>query len=412
VKIYDANNDEIPDLFSIDPVRQAVMVQLNDGTGNFAPPVPVAIGGHPGALRLENIDADGTLDSMCAAGDSGNLIVSLGSRPTRILKTPDIASAELNGDDLGDLVSVQPTSPNAAIFLSTGPTEYAEAIVVPLPWPPVGVTAEDVVGSTSPDFIVAGNVILETGEVVGRVGIVSDSGTNYELSSELAVGEKISRVETIDLDGNGQTEVIALGVDLYVLTVSSNGELFLDQTLVLGAAPGDFLFVDVDGNSTLDVATTQPDIGELTVFLNDGTGRLQFDSRQSIDMTAEILRVADLDQDGVLDLVAENGDGALHVFLGKADGGFSKPTVLEPRGLSPVNDVALADRDSDGDLDWVVLGRGQSSFRGVRGHDAIRTIRNDLIPQFSPDSNENGILDGCEGYFVRGDNDSNGQMDL
>ena len=65
------------------------------------------------------------------------------------------------------------------------------------------------------------------------------------------------------------------------------------------------------------------------------------------------LAAADVNGDGLLDLVVAESDGNVYVYLRKAHGGFKQPNIY-PAGASP-NSVAIGDLNRDGNADLAVL---------------------------------------------------------
>ena len=113
--------------------------------------------------------------------------------------------------------------------------------------------------------------------------------------------------------------------------------------------------------SPISTSNGAPDIvatgsGGGVALLNDGSG--DFSSLpESTSADVRALAVGDVDGDGTLDRVAVDASDpalpAVTLAIGDGTGGFS-PAVPIPGNLA--NDVALVDRDDDGDLDLVTAG--------------------------------------------------------
>jgi hypothetical protein len=128
---------------------------------------------------------------------------------------------------------------------------------------------------------------------------------------------------------------------------------------------------DFNRDGKLDVAVGI-DSG-VSVLLGDGNGSFQSEVDYALSSQAWSLVVADLNDDGILDLAASNGgtNGGrqVSVFLGKGDGTFQPPINLDMG--STALQVVAADMNGDGKLDLVVgtsngfsvwLGNGDGTF--------------------------------------------------
>jgi len=116
----------------------------------------------------------------------------------------------------------------------------------------------------------------------------------------------------------------------------------------MAVAKGDF-----NGDGKLDVAVAISGGVDLIAILYGGTNGLQF-SRQfsSAGVGVSALAVADLNRDGIADLIALNGSsGTIAVFLGQGQGVFRQP-VTYPVGSVP-SSFAVGDLGT-GKLDIVV----------------------------------------------------------
>jgi hypothetical protein len=111
--------------------------------------------------------------------------------------------------------------------------------------------------------------------------------------------------------------------------------------------PGDF-----NNDSKLDLATANYDDGTVSVLLGDGLGGFGVARQSAVGtgQTSMSLAVADLNNDGNLDLAVVNRSSAvLSVLLGNGDGSFRPPvnTATLPKPWA----VAAADFNADGHVD-------------------------------------------------------------
>jgi dipeptidyl aminopeptidase/acylaminoacyl peptidase len=127
---------------------------------------------------------------------------------------------------------------------------------------------------------------------------------------------------------------------------------FIDSGQVLANASGfggKPAIGDVNGDGRLDVITGR------TVWLNDGKGH--FAAHPELIPGSEeldLVRLADLDGDGNLDLVAVTGWRNVRVYLGDGKGHFRDTGQRFGSGI--IGSIALGDVDGDGTIDLVTGG--------------------------------------------------------
>lgn len=190
-------------------------------------------------------------------------------------------------------------------------------------------------------------------------------------------GRGASTIALADLNKDGKADVITdnnKGISVLIGDGSGNFAPHVDYT---GSSASQFVATgDVNGDGNIDAITVGA--RSVNVFLNDGSG--QFPTHVDTTMLNEPFQVAagDFNQDGKLDLVTANR-GTAHaasVLLGNGDGNFTPAeTFAVRRSVFGVGSVAVADMNSDGKLDfvlvssgavWVFLGKGDGTFEDPR----------------------------------------------
>ena len=117
---------------------------------------------------------------------------------------------------------------------------------------------------------------------------------------------------------------------------------------------------DVDEDGDLDLAVGGP--GGLTVWLNDGAGRFaRHPNDVAGDGATDVVRLAfgDFDGDGAIDLVAGRGGAEAappRVLFNDGSGGFSTAPAALPELPRRIRALAVADVDGDGVTDLVAAG--------------------------------------------------------
>jgi hypothetical protein len=163
-----------------------------------------------------------------------------------------------------------------------------------------------------------------------------------------------------------------------------------------GNNPVDLALADLNQDGHLDVITANQDSNTLSVLLGLGNGEFAPGVEYGVGTMPSRVQLADLDNDGDLDVVATNfGENTLSILLGDGTGQFSLGQTLGDVGPS----AALGDLDGDGDLDIADLGSGDDlSIRLNQGNGTFATpllqdLSNNLNELLIADFNDDGIGD-------------------
>ncbi len=171
-----------------------------------------------------------------------------------------------------------------------------------------------------------------------------------------------SAVETIDIDSDGDQDIVSTGVNLILNTNNGSGG-FSQSTLASGlSTTRDLVPIDMDGDGDIDIITAEFSGDEISWYENDGS-----ESFADNDITTSVdgpiaVEVADLDQDGDMDVIAAIDNDAEFVWY-ENDSSESFTKNLISSSYSDPSDLKIIDMDNDGDLDIV----GSSKA----GHDLI-----------------------------------------
>jgi hypothetical protein len=209
-----------------------------------------------------------------------------------------------------------------------------------------------------------------------------------------------------DVNGDQIPDVLVGGQDISVLLGNGDGTLQLAinsgvlSTFISGVAVGDF-----DGDGKLDVAATLPNSrdDETAIFLGNGDGTFHTGTTYNMGINGdpENITVADLRNNGKLDLVVANFiGGAIDVLLGHGDGTFDNPKgYASPFPLW----VTTGDLNGDGKTDViaasetlverlilpggvsVLLGNGDGTLRPSQGYIAAQFTRSVAVADVNGD---------------------------
>ncbi len=374
----DIDGDGDQDLVVFDMSSYRVMRRTGRANWSLEP----AVAGGP-ATHLCDVDGDGDLDGVCCGGGGGPSIPQNHEASTYRVSLNDgtghfAAAFEMPGLGSDRIAGAADLDHDGDIDLVAGRCVYYARGPITGPIVPSLANANeervhacDIDADGDPDFrFVYGSVRrnLGTGECDSFVPLcpAPPPGT-------LNQGPGYSG----DFDGDGDVDLIVqrwsgptlLGARLYT---NNGGGGFVDAG-PCGNPGDDFGYAwpqmhpdrcavaDIDADGDLDLIIRESTTPTHTsVRLNDGAGR--FFTPAITVMGCYGTNVADLNGDGVLDLL--NSRGSLSIYWGVGDGTFGGPTALGLTAVSfPAEGLDIGDLDGDGDLDILVAAMNSNTSR-------------------------------------------------
>jgi Tol biopolymer transport system component len=316
----------------------------------------------------------------------------------------DVLAADLNADGIPDLVAVDNEPGTLTLRFGRGDGTFAAKVKLDAGARPSGVAVGDFDGVNGLDLAVA-----TTGERV--VSIFLNDGTgHFGTRSTINVGRDVPPIDVAVADFNGDhlPDLATLNISDYqatsvsILLGSDTGSFtFLGELELTGpninyfGAPNDFALGDVNSDGNIDLTVTG--LRGFGVLLGNGEG--SFDVRAEQRSVASGLDLADVNGDGVLDVLIQSA--GLNVQFGKGDGSFEDPLLLSELATG---DPQTADLNNDGRLDILAtrfsvgddllevhLGTGDGTFAaavlpgaiGSGGPIAIADFNGDRLPDLA-----------------------------
>jgi hypothetical protein len=286
-----------------------------------------------------------------------------------------IVVADVNGDNKLDLLTANSGNGTAGVLLGTGTGSFGSLTTYSTGAgsSPYGIAVADINKDGIPDLLTAHNgnstVGIRLGTGTGNFGPLA---THSVMTSPFALV-----VADINSDGNPDLLTGGSGASGISVSLGIGTGSFGTSTLYGGSPASSFIrnfsVVDLNGDSKLDVITANPGSNSIAVLLGTGTGSFGTGTSYSTGTGTgpRSVAAADVNKDGILDLLTTNNDNATFgVLLGKAAGGFSSITTYRtssstttayPRGL------VVTDVNRDGNLDLLGANQNGSSVAIVFG---------------------------------------------
>lgn len=216
---------------------------------------------------------------------------------------------------------------------------------------------------------------------------------NDQLPISFTLGASMD-VESADLDGDGDPELIIAGEALENLVFFNDGQgnFTRDPNRLLpelnpndqypGEDSEDIGIADFDQDGDLDLIFVSEDTPNHELLLNDGNGGFSFSPFNFPASIANALAILDINEDSYPDIIIGN-KGANFLFINDTNGGFTNETATRwPNNTDDTQDLKTADIDDDGDLD-IIEGAEVGGNNIYINMDGVFEEENQRLPDFN-----------------------------
>jgi hypothetical protein len=289
-----------------------------------------------------------------------------------------VAAGDLNGDGRTDLAAACRGSRTFAVWYARQ-GGFEPAVELASEGGPTDVAIADLDGDGKDDLAC---LATPTEPPMDRIGIavgLARPGAALALRWSWIPGLAAYRARLADVDGDGQLDLVTLGQGTIGVARGAGDGSFASPATTAAEAGTAFVVAAIDRGPSLDVLALAPRSRGATLLPGSAGGA--FGHGQVLDCPgrATALTSADLDADGLSDLVTADGVGTtLSMYMGRASGDFAPRRTLE-FGEGPMF-VAAADLDADGDADLVAA-------RIVGSASELAVFRNRGAGEFDPKRN-------------------------
>lgn len=309
--VADFNADGRGDFATLDATSLALDVRMSDGDRSYGELSSFAVGQSTFDIEAGDFDYDGDVD-VVAFGDDLTIFLNVAGELSPVeVPAAGLFTDPFNNGTLGEFnnvlgLDIVHTGSNFVHYQrgQAGPDGWTFGDAIPLPISTKGASgvASTVFSWDDDEFadVVVLNRNLEFAQVLLAGGLGQFSfETNVDVCPS---GSGAFKIAIADFNDDGLQDLLTtctIGAWSVVLATGA-GEFAEPDVQLLDAAyhPG---FADIDADGDVDVAITQSTLGRVELFMNDGTGTMEYVQPLIGFGDAFAFELRDMDGDGSVD---------------------------------------------------------------------------------------------------------------
>jgi hypothetical protein len=393
--VADVNGDGQPDLIVANRSDTTISVLLGSRDSSlFQIQHIFPLDSDPLSVAVGDMNGDGRPDLVFAVNNrnTGSVLLGNGDGSFQSPKNSGFKGigsvADVNGDGRPDLILVGIYDSAVVVQLGNGDGTFKSEQSFAVGLDPESIQVADVNGDGRPDLVVANrNNQYDPYSTVTISVLLGNGDGTFQPEQTFAAGTDTASVRVAKLEGDNKPEdlIVPNRKDGTISVALGNGDgTFQPQhTFELGGSPSSLSVAEVNGDGWPDLVVTKNvyglDTGEMpgtvSVLLGNGDGTFRTGQSIAVGKDPDFVTVADMNGDGLPDLVVANlFDDTASVLLGNGDGTFQSQQTFffgSDNGFTAgLGDLAVADVNGDGRPDLiaqyrfkvdVLLGDGQGT---------------------------------------------------
>ncbi len=286
--VGDFDGDGNIDIVTANTETDEVSIFFGDGNGNLdGIPLTFEAGDRPVISEATDVDNDDATDIVLinsefdtfGVGYDGDSISVLFNRTDNNVFTleagegvEDVVAADLDGDGDVDLATANQVDNTLSVLYNFGNLAFSFPVTIPVGSRPLSIVADDFDGDGSTDLATA-NFEFGTVSVVLNNGDGSFGSADFYFANDFP-----STMSSADLDADGDADLILRnsvfrdddtqeGDSISILQNNGDGTFAFPQSFTVGDVPVGLIVEDLDGNGLLDIATSNFESQDITVYL-------------------------------------------------------------------------------------------------------------------------------------------------
>ena len=359
---------------------QGVDVWVGNGDGTFETAVAYYVpGGFDETLLAVDLNHDDHLD-LVVANRRGEIYVLLGAGDgtfSEAVAYPGDGSFAASGDFNGDgNLDIALAGDSVEILDGRGDGSFDPPRAIEVGGSLEGLAAGDVNNDGKLDLAVATLNGPQFGN--GQVGVLLGNGDGtFQAAVQTFVGESTARVQLQDVDGDGNIDaLVAASVGnfggVFVGVLKGNGSAsFAPVTEYLsGATTTSFAAADLDADGLADLVAANNQTNSIFVIRANGQARYRSLAGWETGVGVSGIVPGDFTGDGITDFIVSGySNTAIRLFVGVGNGTFQAPVPISNDEYPPT--PYAGDFNRDGKLDLgvtsnggtrILLGNGDGTF--------------------------------------------------